>query len=264
MNHERFDTLAAVYALGALDGEELVEFEAHLSQGCPRCTATLRESHETLAALARSSPPAVPPPEVKQALLSQIAEARPGAPSRRARRRGGLAWAVGTAAAAIVAAALTGAFVAGRYEAQLGQMAREAAATRQRLQGEVAALNDQLAVYRSAADLLRDPATQVVTLRGLGPSPGATGRIVWHHARGGQLFAANLPPAPAGKAYELWTIGAGPPRPAGLFRVDADGRATHRVEPGAGGAPVKIFAVTLEPEGGVPAPTGPMVLASTK
>jgi anti-sigma-K factor RskA len=26
--------------------------------------------------------------------------------------------------------------------------------------------------------------------------------------------------------------------------------------------PVKIFAVTLEPEGGVDAPTGPMILAS--
>jgi anti-sigma-K factor RskA len=26
--------------------------------------------------------------------------------------------------------------------------------------------------------------------------------------------------------------------------------------------PVKVFAVTLEPAGGVPAPTGPMVLAS--
>jgi len=29
-----------------------------------------------------------------------------------------------------------------------------------------------------------------------------------------------------------------------------------------GGKPVKVFAVTIEPEAGVPAPTGPMVLAS--
>ena len=31
-----------------------------------------------------------------------------------------------------------------------------------------------------------------------------------------------------------------------------------------GGNPVKVFAVTLEPERGVPAPTGPTVLASAK
>jgi len=132
------------------------------------------------------------------------------------------------------------------------------------LEREIAALNDQLAAYRSAADLLRDPATRVVTLRGLGPSPGATGWLIWHQTAGGQLFVANLPPAASGKAYELWTIGEGAPRPAGVFRVDAEGRATHRVEPVEGGKPVKVFAVTLEPEGGVPAPTGPMVLASAK
>ena len=263
MNHEPFDTLAAAYALGALDGEELVEFEAHLAQGCAYCAVTLRESHEALAALARSAPPAVPPPEVKQALLSRIAAVAPPASPRRERARGAFPWVAGAAAAAIVAAALTGAFVAGHYEARIGQTARELTATRQRLEREIAALTDQLAAYRSAADLLRDPATRVVTLRGLGPSPEATGWVIWHQA-GGQLFVANLPPAPPGKAYELWTIGETAPRPAGVFRVDAEGRATHRVEPVEGGKPVKVFAVTLEPEGGVPAPTGPMVLASTK
>ncbi|HYY06770.1 MAG TPA: anti-sigma factor [Candidatus Limnocylindria bacterium] len=264
MNHDPFDTLAAVYALDALDGEELVEFQAHLAQGCTRCAATLRESHEALAALAVSALPAVPPPEVKQALVSRVAAAAPPSASRRTRARGRIPWIVGAAAAAVVAAAFTGAFVAGHYEARLGHMARELAATRERLQREVAALNDQLAVYRSAADLLRDPATQVVTLRGLGPGPRATGRVIWHQAAGGQLLVANLPPAPPGKAYELWTIGEGAPRPAGVFRVDAAGRATHRVEPVEGGKPVKVFAVTLEPEHGVPAPTGPMVLASAQ
>ena len=263
MNHEPFDTLAAVYAVGALDGPELVEFEAHLAQGCPRCAATLREFREALAALERSAPPAVPPPEVKRAILSRITPAAPALP-RRERGRGWIPWIVGAAAAAIVVAAFTGAFVARHYEARLGQMAHELAETRERLQRDVAALNDPLATYRSAVDLLRDPTTQVVTLRGVGPSSGAMGRLIWHPAAGGHLFVANLPQAPPGKAYELWTIGEGAPRPAGVFRVDAAGQATHRVEPVEGGKPVNVFAVTLEPEGGVPAPTGPMVLASAR
>ena len=114
-----------------------------------------------------------------------LASAAPPARPRRERGRGRIPWIVGAAAAAVVAAAFTGAFVAGHYEARLGQVARELAATRQRLQREVATLNDQLAVYRSVADLLGDPATQVTTLRGLGPSAGALGRVIWRRSAGG-------------------------------------------------------------------------------
>ena len=185
------------------------------------------------------------------------------AASPRARtRRGWLAWAVGTAAAAIAAAAFTGGVVASRYEARLGLMARETAALRQRLQRDIVALEGQLAAYRSAAELLRDPAAQVLALRGVGPSPQATGRVVWHAVNGGHMFVANLSPAPPGKVYELWTIGKGATQPAGVFQVDAQGRGSHRIAPVDAAKPVKGFAVTLEPAGGVPAPTGPTVLAS--
>ena len=78
------------------------------------------------------------------------------------------------------------------------------------------------------------------------------------------MFVANLPSAPPGKAYELWTIGDSAPQPAGLFQVDASGRGALRIEPVKDGKPVKVFAVTLEIEAGVPQPQGPMVLASAK
>src|SRR5207249_3869071 len=81
----------------------------------------------------RSAPPAVPPPEVKRAILSRITPAAPALP-RRERGRGWIPWIVGAAAAAIVVAAFTGAFVARHYEARLGQMAHELAETRERLQ----------------------------------------------------------------------------------------------------------------------------------
>jgi hypothetical protein len=177
-------------------------------------------------------------------------------------RRPWVTWTVATAAAVVVAAWFTGAFVAARYEARLGQMARETAALRARLERDLAALHEQLAQYRSAADLLRDPATQVVALRGLGPSREATGRVLWRPTRGGHLFVAGLPPAPPGKAYALWSIADAAPRPAGVFRVDAEGRGSLRLAPMTGDKPVTVFTITLEPEAGVAAPTGPMVLRS--
>jgi len=256
--HDTFDELAAVYAVGALDGDDLARFEAHLAEGCARCATTLRESGEALGRLALAGTPEVPPPRVRASLVARAAGARPGRAAPR--RASWVPWAAATAAAAAIAAMITGGVVASRYEARLGQMARETAAVRERLQRSEGALRDQVAVYRGAVELLRDPATRVVELRGAGPSPEATGRMVWHDKAGGHLFVANLPPAPAGKAYELWTLGGPAPQPAGTFQVDAAGRASHRVEPA--GAPPAKFAVTLEPEAGVPAPTGPIVLAS--
>jgi len=141
-------------------------------------------------------------------------------------------------------------------------MVRESARLRADRDRQEAALRDRLALSQGVIDLLRDPASRVVSLSGVGPSPAAVGRLVWHDDRGGYLLVENVPAAPAGKAYELWTINAGGPRPAGVFTVDASGRATHPVA--ATRSPVQVFAVTLEPEGGVPAPTGPIVLASAK
>jgi len=179
---------------------------------------------------------------------------------RPASRASWVPWAAATAAVAVISAMLTGGMVASRYEARFGQMARETAAVRERVRHGETALREQLATYRSAIELLRDPATRVVELRGTGASPEARGRLIWHDTAGGQLVAADLPPSPAGQAYALWLLGGPAPRPGGVFQVDASGRALHRVE--AAGGPAVRFTVTLEPETGVPAPTGPTVLAS--
>src|SRR2546425_118103 len=79
---------------------------------------------------------------------------------------------------------------------------------------------------------------------------------------GGHLFVSKLPPAPAGRTYKLWVIAQGTPRPAGVFQVNGAGEAVRKIEPVAESA--SAFAVTLEPEGGGPAPTGPTVLTSEK
>lgn len=262
MSHDTFDEQVAAYALDALDTGERAAFEAHLAAGCARCEAALRESREALAAVALGTPPAVPPPEVKAALIRRVTAHAPAAHRRAETRRLWVRWTAATAAAMIVGGFLTGMFVAGRYEAELGRVARETSRLREDLSRQEAALQTRVAAYQAVIDLLRDPATRVIVMSGTGPHPEARGRVVWHERAGGQAVVSNLPPAPEGKAYEMWTIAGGKPTAAGVFQVDASGRAIHRVPPGAG--PVDVFAITLEPASGVPAPTGPIVLASTK
>ena len=257
MNHDPFDTLAAVYAVGALDGDDLVQFEVHLASGCDRCQTTLRESHEALARAALAEPRAIPPAEVKDALMRRINRTT----TRRPERPSWLPWAAATAAAMVVSAMLTGGFVASRYEGKLGEMAREVSRIRDEARRRDTTLTAQIGEYRHALALLGNPATRVIELRGSGPAAEASGRAVWHDHTGGYLVVDKLPPLQPGKAYEAWTLGGPAPRPAGVFTVDASGQGRRKLEP-IGDAPPKGFAVSIEPEGGATEPTGPIVLAS--
>lgn len=164
----------------------------------------------------------------------------------------GSVWTVVLAGALAVgiAAIAVGLAVSARYERRLEALGLQATELRAQVQRE-----------QSLLAVLGDPATQMVALSGPASSPEARGRMLWHEKAGGLLVAARLPTAPAGKAYQLWAIaGTRPPVSAGVFSVDAQGQASLRVPPLPGVGRVDAFAVTLEPAGGLPAPSGPMVL----
>lgn len=247
MNHGEWLARAETYALGALDGEELRQFEAHLASGCPSCERHITETRETLTLLPRSLEPIDPPPGVRARLLNQIVaeRARPGG-----RRQGPLWWGMGVGAA--VAAGL------------LIALGWNLSATRQemeRLQARVAALRAEVAQKEETLRLLADPGVRLVSLAGLAASPGASGRLLWNPVtRTGLLVTAGLPPVPPGRAYELWAIAGKEPVPAGVFTVEPGGRALLRLPPLPEAKAYEKFAVTLEPAGGVQTPTGPMHL----
>jgi anti-sigma-K factor RskA len=75
--------------------------------------------------------------------------------------------------------------------------------------------------------------------------------------------AANLEPLPPDKQYELWVFDKGKPVPAGVFDADVSGRALFESPDLAAISAAQNFAVTVEPRGGVPQPTGPIVLVGT-
>ncbi|MBI4590573.1 MAG: anti-sigma factor [Candidatus Rokubacteria bacterium] len=159
-----------------------------------------------------------------------------------------LAWA-GTLAAAAFVVGYLGWTING-LERELKQQA-----------GEAASLRTQIARQQEVLAILRAPETQVVALGGLQPSPAARGRIWWHREAGGFFVASGLPPAPAGKTYQLWVITAGTPVGAGVIDVDPAGTGTLRVSPHPRIEKVDLFAVTLEPTGGLAKPSGAMYLA---
>ena len=118
-------------------------------------------------------------------------------------------------------------------------------------------------VYSSVINLLRDPATRDHPLYGSGPTPQAKGRFLWNESGEGHIFASDLPAAPEGKMYAVWTIAQNSaPRYVGTIKTDAKGQGGLHINSTRGDKPIETFAVTLEPEGTTAAPTGPMVLIS--
>jgi anti-sigma factor ChrR (cupin superfamily) len=63
---------AALYALGALEGEEAREFEEHLTAGCAACEAELREFEAVAGDLGVAAPEAQPPADVRARLLALV------------------------------------------------------------------------------------------------------------------------------------------------------------------------------------------------
>ena len=254
MNREEIRELAAVYALGGLDGEDRARFEALLHSGDAEATAALRDFESTLADLSAESAEA-PPPSAKAHLMERIAaEGRREPPSavvtpfRWRRALWPAALAAGIAAIAAIAVGLS---ISASYEKRLDALAREAVV-----------LKDEIERERRLDAILRDRDTEIVALSGREPAPAARARMIWNAHAGGLLVAAGLPPTPAGKAYQLWAIvGKNPPVSAGVFTVDAKGAGSLRVPPLTGVGKVDVFAVTLEPAGGLPAPSGHMYLA---
>jgi hypothetical protein len=118
----------------------------------------------------------------------------------------------------------------------------------------------QLAVRDSvlAGIVGRDVTTMTLTSQA---SKDPYARMFWDRVRHSwTLIAHNMPPLSSGRAYQLWLITSKAKISAGTFTVrngDAVVRATYDLTD-----PLNAIAVTEEPAGGVPQPTGTVVIAA--
>jgi anti-sigma factor ChrR (cupin superfamily) len=63
---------AALYALGALRGEEIREFEQHLAAGCTICAEEVASFTPVVAELGHATPPQTPRAEVRTRVLERV------------------------------------------------------------------------------------------------------------------------------------------------------------------------------------------------
>ena len=253
IGHDEYQELAVLYALRALDTPERESFEAHLAAGCAACQKSLREARGVSDELAPSIDPVDPPSRVRKRLFEKVHDdadrsAQPSVPQGKSY----VYWAALATAASLVAAA--GLWI------QTRSLARELAIeTSNRLR-----LEEELAGVTEIFDALSSPRNRAVSLDAQPAAPGARASA-FLDSQNGRLFlyVENLDPLPAGQTYQIWLIVDGTPVSAGVFDVQADGSARLNGEPLPGFEGAVTVAVTVEPAGGVPQPTGPMVLLGT-
>ena len=271
-------------ALGALAPDEMARVMARVavSEALQRDLAALRDAAASLAGtlpargaglrdatrtrlMARAAAdaanrggstapaPAPAPPAMAPAALTMergagpaVSAARRGVPTR---------W---FAAAALALAASLVLLVRSRSElSTVRQIFAEADRTRARSSDSLAAL---VAEQDRLVAALTGPKVRVVEMA-TADAQKPYGRMFWDKATDRWTFVAhNLPQLRQGRTYQLWLVANGQKISAGTFapgpRGEAVVRATYALDEHA----LQAVAVTEEPAGGVPQPTGAMVV----
>lgn len=249
---------ADAYVVGALEPAEATEFEQHLPE-CTDCREEVAAMLEITAQLSQSVA-TDPPASLRTSIMDQVAatpqdavepvvlpgpragrHASPLAPSDPADAPEGSnvipmkrSWAK-RAPALIAAAAVICAIAVGGWAIQSRNAARD----------DTAAAQQQFEKLTSALGAT-DVQTESVVAAG-----GGTATVVRSDDQGvALLVATGMPDLPSDKAYEAWTFKKdGTPVAAGTFSENG----THQLP--AAGLKTSTVAVTVEPAGGVDAPT---------
>jgi len=267
MTHDELRELTGGYALGVLSLPERRELESHLAT-CPACDREVRN----LVAVANVLAYAVPQQDPPAALRERVLRAAVGSSETRhvfgLKPRASWSLPVWLSAAATIAAVALGLYtltLRDRIEV-LEERLREANARIVDADQQVAVLRVRADDEQQKAAILAASDVRRIDLAGQPSAPGASGRAFWSPSLGPRLVftAANLPRPEVGRQYQLWVIppGGSPANAvsAGMLELDPNGHVQMLATP-TSPTQVGMVAVSVEPAGGVPSPTGPIVLA---
>jgi len=246
MVHQDYKEMIPARALSALDAAEARAFTDHLA-GCEECRRELQEWESTAAAMAVSANPMEPSPKVLERILDEIRNESKSEviPFRSATRN---IWTSFGSLGAIAAVILLTALIAGLVVLWRQNNARQL----------------ELARAQEFMELATTPGAKTMRLDGVDLGAGATAKLAYDKNGHAMLMADKLPKVPQGKAYQLWFIvGKNPPMPGKTFVPDDTGKGMLEDQVPATAMDSAVFAITMEPVGGVDAPTGPIYLRSS-
>ncbi len=271
MKWNKLKEIAPLYVIGALDEKTAREVEASLDSATPEQQRVVARWRDVAALLPQALPLQTPPDYLRERLLNRIVEGTQQTPieiaveessllemaeqdernvlpfvqPRRAESK--------TARWLLIAATALLAFTAGYLFKKNADLARE----RDDLSKEIAGWRGQV------VDIV-SPRTRIITMVGE-ETPQANAKVVWDtKAQQWVIYIFDLPAPPSDKDYQLWYVTQNAKISAAVFRTDEQGQSVLKLTlPPEALAGLAATAVTLEPRGGSPQPTGKFYLKAS-
>jgi anti-sigma-K factor RskA len=278
MTWKKVKAIAPLYVIGALDEKTAHEVEAALDSATQQQQRVIARWRDVAALLPQALPLQTPPNYLRERLLNRIAEETQQTPieiaveestmkeiaardekkvlpvvqPRRAESR--------TARWLLIAATALLAFTSAYLFTQGAKLARE----RDDLSRERNSLMEELGAWRRQVDDIVSPRTKVIAMVG-DETPQANAKVLWDtKAQQWDIYIFDLPAPPSDKDYQLWYVTKNAKISAAVFRTDEQGQTVLKLTlPPDALAGLAATAVTLEPRGGSPQPTGKFYLKAS-
>lgn len=255
--HTDFEALCAGYVMDALSAEERNAFEKMLEHASPEQRKIYADMLAVKDELALVASPLSPPDKLEDSILNSLPKKEgPKPDSAKVFNISPVIFRVAAAILLIVTLSLS-------------YLSYQLSDTVSSQENRLTELTNQLEKQEQLLDILSAREITFVNMNGLDPSPEGYGKIIWDPQRGrAVLQLANLPAPPADRDYQLWLIkDDGNPISAGVFNFNQPSDDLFFTVDQLNESPSELsntFAVTLEPKGGVPQPTGDMFLAGVQ
>ena len=254
--HNDFESLCSGYVLNALSEEERREFEEKLKTATPEQMEFFRDLQQVRDDFALLSKPVSPPKELEDKIFESIDKKDADTDHDQVGSGASILpiWVYKVAAVTLLISTIGIAYFTQNLNERVDE--QEAIITQ---------LRDDLDRKEQLLDVIAAREVKLVVMGGLDPSPDGYGKIIWDtENQQAVLQLANIPAPPADKDYQLWLIKDDQsPISAGVFNFEQSSEELFFKVEQLNEAPSpeqNVFAVTLEPKGGVPQPTGSMFL----
>lgn len=271
MTWDEVKELAPLYAIGALDVETARDLEASLHRATPEQQRVIARWFDVAALLPQSLPLQTPPDYLKERVLNRIAEEAQRTPIEIAVEESTLEKAPGQTKKKVLpfaqprrAESVTTRWLLIAATALLFFSSTYLFIQNTKLTRERDNLSKELAGSKRRFDDIVSPKTRVIAMVGE-ETPQANAKVVMDtKARQWVVYIFDLPAPPSDKDYQLWYVTGNARINAKVFRTDEQGQAVLKLTlPPEALAGLAATAVTLEPRGGSPQPTGKFYLKAS-
>jgi anti-sigma-K factor RskA len=271
---ENFEELCAGYVLHALDEEERAEFEEMLANASDEERDLYQQMWSAANQLAFTVEKNEPGPAVKEQLMNKIrtesdeqeaqdtvTDIQETTSEEEETDSADFNWPAFAAAAsfALLIISLSLVFYSFNLSSEISN--KESVIAQQETQ--ITELKSELQQKEEMLAILEAREVDLVMMSGMEVNPDGYGKIIWNSEQQQALLqVSNLPAVPKDKDYQLWLIKNNKPVSAGVFAVNNESDKFFKIEKMADAdeQSANAFAVTMEPKGGVPQPTGDMYL----